>query len=243
MHDGAIPGLSAEVYFLPDDNVGIVALANGDAKHQYELALIYRIIEDFLGLERKESERILHELHTHTADSKGQQADRSRTSEFGAKPTTPLSLPLHHYAGTYYDPGYGNLTFCAPTPHPSPACAPVLGAWAAFANVTDPATNELYVAVSSVWISHIRLTHTDGDAFGLSGTYLFPEGFGKDRSPFMSSETADTVGTVTFWVRDAGGPQASIIGAAINGFVGEQTERQRLGGSLAETAEVWLQRV
>jgi hypothetical protein len=243
MHSGGLPGFSTEVYFSPDDNLGIIAIANGDGRHYYELALVYRIIEDFLGLERKESARILHQLRGHSIDSEMHQSNHSITSAVGAKPTTPLSLPLHQYAGTYSDPGYGNLTLCTPTPHPSPACAPVLAAWAPFWNVTDPAADVLFAAISSVWISHILLVHKDGDTFSLDGTYLFPEGFGKDKSPFMTSEIVGTSATVTFWVKHADEQQASVVGAAINGFVGEQTERQRLGGSLAETAEVWLQKV
>lgn len=47
------------VFFLPDGGLSIVVLSNGDNKHDQELVAYYRIIEDLLGLERKESERLI----------------------------------------------------------------------------------------------------------------------------------------------------------------------------------------
>lgn len=63
--------------------------------------------------------------------------------------------------------------------------------------------------------------------------YLLPDGYGKDRRPFMT----DSVAMVIFGVE--GG---QVVGAVINEFAGEMTERQRAGGSLEETAEIWLRK-
>lgn len=51
-HSGAIPGFSTRVTFLPDDGLGIVVLANADEKAAANEAIVYRIIEDVLGLQR-----------------------------------------------------------------------------------------------------------------------------------------------------------------------------------------------
>lgn len=236
MHSGGIPGFSSVVTFWPNSDIATVVLANGGAKHQYELALTYRIVEDFLGLKRRESERLLATLRSIVANKTSSGA--SFTRPHSARPPT---LSLIEYAGTYHDPGYGNLTLCPPTPHPSDACAPVLASWSHFENVSDTSAPVLYTTLSSVWAANAQLTHRDKDVFSLGATDLFPHGFGKDKSPFML-EDIDAIDeaplTVEFRVEDG-----RVLGAAVNGFVGEVTERKRMGGSVVETAEVWLEKV
>lgn len=231
-HAGGIVGISAEVVLAPSDGLGIVALANADEKHAQEFAVIYRIIEDYVGLERKESERIIASLGL------GHEPQTRSTTPTDPSPQTPLTLPLTSYAGEYYDPGYGTYVLCAPTTHPSPPCTDVLAAWAPFENVSDPASPTLYAAISSPWYSHIRLAHQHGDTFGVNGIWPFPHGYGRDQSPFVVGDLGNTPITGEFWVREG-----RVVGFAMNGFVGELTEQQRLGGTVAETAEVWFNRV
>ncbi|THH28151.1 hypothetical protein EUX98_g6035 [Antrodiella citrinella] len=50
-HSGGIPGFSTLVEFLPADDLGIVVLANADAKFQATLQLLTRIIDEALGLD------------------------------------------------------------------------------------------------------------------------------------------------------------------------------------------------
>ena len=224
---------------MPDVGLGAIAVANGDDKHDYELALLFRIIEDFLNLERKESSRLVKKLIGQPTVT----GTNSRVATSKAKtPIVALSVPLDYYAGTYYDPGYGNITFCSPTPHPSTLCTPVLEAWSYFENTTNRGADVLYASIATVWISHLRLTHQSNNTFRLDGTYLFPHGYGRDTSPFQTSDTPETYATVEFWVEGTGA-EAKVFGAAINGFAKEMTERQRVGGNLADTAEIWLERV
>lgn len=245
-HAGSVPGFSAEIYVLPADGVAVVALSNGDMKHGYEQAVILRIIEDLLGLERIESERIIAKLREENAVT--QETGESVTLGKAAIAQSPLSLPLHQYAGRYYDSGYDNLTLCARTSHPPPECSDVLSAWSAFENVTDAESLVLYASVSSSWITHFRFSHRSGDTFDLEAAYLFPRGYGKDKSPFQTAENEGPIATVEFVVRGGSAGQgmqesgAAIVGAALRGFVGETTERQRVGGSVADTAEIWWEK-
>lgn len=229
-HSGSFPGFSAETVFLPDDNLGIVTLANGDEKHKQELAVIYRIIEDYLRLPHKESERLSNETFTSNETAKPIPA--------AADNKTSLTLSLGDYAGHYYDPGYGSLTFCAPSPSPPPECTSVLHDFAHFYDTANSSTPELYTTISAVWISHFRLAHKFADVFELHGTFLFPHGYGEDTSPFETNETGERPPTAEFWVEDG-----KVKGIALNGLVGETTERQRTGGSIEDTAEVWLEKV
>lgn len=205
--------------------------------HKQELALIYRIIENYLKLDKKESIRLT------TSSAQVDQASLPYKYPTVTISTTnaPLTLPLERYVGHYYDPGYGAFALCAATPSPTPECSSILDAFAPFYSVRDPPTNStptLYTAISSTWISHLRLSHKDGDTFDLHGTFLFPNGYGKNKKPFQTEETGETAALAEFWVRDG-----EVVGLALNGFVGETTERQRLGGSIADKAEIWLRKL
>lgn len=226
------------MFFLPNSGLGIVTLANGDGKHQQELAVVYRIIEDFLGLEHKESDRM---LEIALQDKGRQKEDRDEDSTKEIASPAPPSLPLEAYAGTYFDPGYGKFTLCAPSADPSEACEDILRKWSFFENTTDATRAVLYTAIGSAWNTHLRLEHKDGDKFALSGTALFPEGYGKDKSPFRLEE-GDAAAPAEFMVED-GTEGAKVLGVALNGLVGETTEAQRIGGTIEQTAEIWLKRV
>ena len=238
-HSGAIPGFSAQVLVLPSDKVGVVALANVERVHTQELAIIYRVIEDLLKLPRKESERL--SSISSTSDPK---SSRPSPADLTPAPThkSPIFLSVAKYAGNYYDPGYGMLTFCAPTPTPSTDCTIVLSSFSPFYNVYSNATPELYASISSPWISHIRLVHRSENVFAFHGTFLFPNGYGKDTSPFqveLTDASDDTTARIEFVVEDG-----KVKGFAMNGFIDETPEMRRgTGENIAETAEVWFQKL
>ncbi|KZT55799.1 beta-lactamase/transpeptidase-like protein [Calocera cornea HHB12733] len=51
-HGGGARGISTALLFLPNDGVGVVALCNGNNQHPALFALVFRIIEESLGLKR-----------------------------------------------------------------------------------------------------------------------------------------------------------------------------------------------
>ncbi len=51
-HAGAIPGFSSSVTFFPNDGLGVAVLMNSADKAMVNEALVLRIAEDVLGLER-----------------------------------------------------------------------------------------------------------------------------------------------------------------------------------------------
>ena len=50
-HFGAIPGFSLLVAFLPEDNLGVVLLANMDEKQNDNMEVLYRVINEALSLQ------------------------------------------------------------------------------------------------------------------------------------------------------------------------------------------------
>lgn len=128
------------------------------------------------------------------------------------------------------------------TPSDPPECIDVLKEWSAFENTADATRPVLFATSPSMWTSHLRLAHQESDTFSVSAVHLFPDGYGKDKSPFQM-EANEMAVTTEFWVKSEGSADASVVGVAINGLVGETTERQRIGSTLEETAEIWLVKV
>lgn len=79
--------------------------------------------------------------------------------------------------------------------------------------------------------------HNDANVFDFYGTFLFPQGYGKDKTPFETWEAGTSL-KAEFWVE-----KGRVIGLALNGLAGEETESQRLGGSITDTAEIWMEKM
>lgn len=222
--------------FLPSDNLGLVVLVNTDDKQDYGLAVIYRIVEDFLGLPRVHSSRLVADLQ-----SKADKQIQNTTSICGSVIQSAAPLALDEYTGVYTSPGYPNITVCAPTSH-SVECELALED---FAHLEDlDRSQSLYLIFPTIWLSNGRLRHTRDNIFGLSVTALFPHGYGKDTSPFeiWNPMEPDTI-FAEFVVEASEGGHTEVVGMAVNGLVDELTERQRMGGSIEETAEIYFVKV
>lgn len=148
--------------------------------------------------------------------------------------------PLDMYAGTYADEGYGAFTLCART-STSHYCDSVMETFLAVnSSALDkpvligrwPRTWGEYVHGAPTKVEH-RFVFNIGN--------LYPEGYGQDTTPFESSLLGD---------EDPNGPfiefvveGKKVVGFGLFGTIGEETERQRLGKSVEERAEVWFRRV
>lgn len=213
------------------------------------MAAIYRIVEDYLGLKRTHSSRLLslrrQEARTSSSSHNITLHNRVNTTEDSTVRLSP-PLPLEEYAGTYVDPGYPNITFCAPNAvGNSLECQFALEQFAHLENVTHSQT--LYIIIPSIWLSHGRAHYKETEGrthvFGLSGTYLFPHGYGKDTSPFETWHEGDNEVALEFVLEEEEAGKVRVVGAGLRGLVGEMTERERIGGSVQETAEVWFVKV
>ncbi|KAI1078880.1 beta-lactamase/transpeptidase-like protein [Whalleya microplaca] len=111
MHGGGMETHGAEVYFFPDLEYGVVALANTAVTSNFlgrELA--WKLIDDRLGVPegerfdwagraRQSLERKLAEPNTAVQELYPDRAD----------PPLPRRLPLEDYLGTYFHPAYRNV--------------------------------------------------------------------------------------------------------------------------------------
>ena len=235
-HGGSIPGISTYIYWLPGTNIGIITLSNTHSVYVQEWAIIYRIIEDYLDLQRTHSERLLKLL-----DEASIKAENTTPTTSNETTDSSWLLPLEAYAGKYADPGYPTLTLCVPS-STSPECRLALESFAHFENVTAT-TDTLYAIFPSLWFSHARLRRREGNTFGLSSTFLFPHGYGKDTTPFELGMVGDAEATVEFVFEPTEARMVEPIGMGIRGLVGETTNRERAGGSVEKISEVYFTKV
>ncbi|UYP47287.1 D-aminopeptidase [Candidatus Lokiarchaeum ossiferum] len=101
-HTGGIDGFNSQVTFLPDNNIGIVVLANEYPSILHK-AVSNEILDIILDLERWD----WMEESTKTRDSvKNAQRDMKKLILNSAKQHTHPSFPLTEYKGKYKHPGY-----------------------------------------------------------------------------------------------------------------------------------------
>ncbi|KAL4251706.1 class-A beta-lactamase family protein [Abortiporus biennis] len=242
-HNGGIPGFITETVFMPFDGLAVVAFVNQDAPAPAFAAI--RIIEDFFDLKRSvpSDDQLLPDINMlmqlmsrlSMTDIPGRFLRQTFLKIpdlvfFGQKAssggdTRSPRLPLEAYAGTYENPGYDSFTLCAPqnladdsSPEDDTYCSSVLSSFAKVYPSKPPSSSSttLYGAWDRAWSSHLRLTHRDQEAFSLSVLSLFPDGFGKDKSPFSCSSRDDLVVNAEFVLSEDG---KSVEGLAIpHGF-------------------------
>ncbi|KAI0343583.1 beta-lactamase/transpeptidase-like protein [Trametopsis cervina] len=235
-HAGGSPGVSSQVAFLPSAKVGVVVLCNASGKADQSVAILYRILEDFLGLRRVASAR-------YAALAARDVLTREASPPPGASPPAKQNSDerissLEIYDGTYANIAYPNVTICAPTTtERSPTCKDVFDNFGRLED-TSASQDTLYVAIPSIWSTHARLHRVEGDRFRLAGTYILPNGYGADKSPFELKEIEEFVANVEFVVE-----KGRVIGFAQYHISGVVSERRRRGGTPQETADVWFERV
>ena len=104
-HGGNIDGMTALVAFMPDENLGVVALTNMNGSPLPNL-VVFDVFDRYLG--RPSKDRV-----TEIVKARERQAARARQMEAEAeskrvKGTSP-SLPLEKYAGAYADSANGTM--------------------------------------------------------------------------------------------------------------------------------------
>ncbi len=105
-HSGGIDGFSTLTTFLPNDNIGLVVLANLSGAPVPGI-LTYNVIDRLLGLDEVPwSERFMKDHNeTKEAEQKGKEK-----SESDVAPGTKPSHSLETYTGDYTHPGYGTIS-------------------------------------------------------------------------------------------------------------------------------------
>ncbi|KAG2141556.1 beta-lactamase/transpeptidase-like protein [Suillus cothurnatus] len=101
-----------------------------------------------------------------------------------------------------------------------------------------PQSVQLLAAWPRIWASHIRGVHQSGNTFNVQYTSLYPEGYGRDTTPFETAEIGTSEATAEFVVEDG-----KVVGFGLVGLVGQLTERERTHTTVKDRAEVWFDKV
>ncbi|KAG2362374.1 beta-lactamase/transpeptidase-like protein [Suillus spraguei] len=127
-----------------------------------------------------------------------------------------LELALEEFSGTYTDAGYGAITFCTPSGNSS-YCQDVISDFATVDAGKSSAPQS--VQLLAEWPRY---------------TSLFPEGYGRDSTPF---ETEFFEATAEFVVENG-----KVIGFGF-GLLDQLTERERTHTTVKDRADVWFDKV
>ncbi|KAI0753784.1 beta-lactamase/transpeptidase-like protein [Fomes fomentarius] len=190
-HDGGFPGFVSRVMVLLDDNLALVSLANTDLPVQaiIPLAIIQSLLEPNASYDP------LADLPTGSSSSTPPSDPRANCSSSPA-------IPIERFAGTYVNPGYGNVTFCAPSQaNISSYCKDALFD---FASISADGTNEPHtlVAVSPRIATHVSMQRTclpcsasDGqllqtERLVLNFQSIYSRGYGRNTAPFTEPRTS-----------------------------------------------------
>ena len=172
---------------------------------------------------------------TPTDASSSSPSPKVSTTEFSAQ---NLTLSLDALAGTYANPGYGSFTLCSPS-SPSSYCAGVQSDFSVVDSVRgNTGSKDLLAEWPRAWSSHVRLRHQQGSIFEIYFTSLYPNGYGKDTTPFETKETGSAEGLAEFVIEDG-----KVVGFGISGLVDQLTERARKYETVQDRAEAWFDKV
>lgn len=169
---------------------------------------------------------------------------QSKTAPTDANPETQRSLTDLDFAGVYTNPGYGTFELCS-VQGSSDYCTSTRSAFDRVDKYTgdyNPSDLQLVAAWPRFWATHIRLRPVEEHAkytFSSNFTTLYTDGYGNDETPFEVSLTAP--GTEARFVVD----DKEVLGFGLFGTVDYVgcTERERVGRSVQEQADTWLERV
>jgi hypothetical protein len=153
--------------------------------------------------------------------------------------TIGLELALEEFSGTYNSPGYGSFTFCSPSSSSS-YCHKVITDFTVVdtAKSNAPSSPQLLAAWPRVWASHIRAMHQSGNKFLVQWTSLFPDGYGRDNTPFETAEIGTSEAPAEFVVEDG-----KVVGFGLFGLVDQLTEKERTQTTVKGRADVWFDKV
>jgi len=215
---------------VPEDAVGLVVFSDSENTISAIDAVGKRIFRAAFGLAEQSSDRKRVSFTSGAERSSRNGLESSKTMSMSEG-----SLPGIDFTGAYAAPGYGpGFTLCN-TSRTSHHCLQTLKTLRASLGPDFIRSADLFAARPRLWCSHILLQHLNGTLFSLSTLNPFPEGHGRDDTPF---ELGMGVLEELQWVECVveGG---EVVGCGLFGTVlgSQRTIRERKGGNIEQKAE------
>ncbi|KAL6890757.1 beta-lactamase/transpeptidase-like protein [Trichoderma evansii] len=117
-HSGGVHAFGSEVYWFPEAQYGVVVFGNTAISQPPEEIIAWKLIDDKLGIPEKD--RADYGAKWDKAKKQLAWLYENAVDVIYPKrpdPALPSPLAVSEFVGTYYDPGYGNITL-REEPHP-----------------------------------------------------------------------------------------------------------------------------
>ncbi len=224
MHTGGDPGVSTVIVAALEDGISIVVLANANAKGSALSNIILGVAEKAFGAGN--SSNIPPTNNSVTSRSILPRDARVIARANGAGAPSYLDL-----AGTYYSTGYGTFVLCS-VRSSSPSCQSVLDDFRAVNKSISATSTDLFSFINTVNSKHAQLTYANANKYLLSLGTIYPEGYGKNTTPFSTLAPA----TIAQFAVENG----KVVGFGFN--VSDVSEFTH-GETVEETSQVWFVKV
>ena len=224
MHEGAAPGVSAVTVAAIEDGLAVVLLANADAKQPSMIDIALLVAEKAFSLGSGiPSSSPSANTSTLKRTTNNPQRRAGATSRAGGTAAPHYDVDL---AGAYYNSGYGTAVLCGVHSSSSP-CQSILDAFRSVDKSLSANSTDLFVSWKTTWSSYLRFTHTTGSQYTVYSGLIYPEGYGRNSTPFL---TQSTIGLATFVMKNK-----SVVGFGITGISGVNRS-----GPVEEASDVWF---
>jgi hypothetical protein len=219
--------VSAVIAVGPEDGIGFVALANADSKQPAleGIALLVAQIAFGFGTGNSSSSSSAN------ASIASRNADLQRRTASGVTPRSqsPAALYDIDLAGTYFNEGYGTAVLCS-VHSTSPSCQSVLDDFQSIDKSISSNSSDIFFSWITTFSSHIRFAHVNDTQFIIYSGFIYPEGYGKNSTPFS---TLSPGGLATFVVENK-----AVVGLGISGISGVVRT-----GPVEQASDVWFVKV
>jgi hypothetical protein len=213
--------VSTFIAAAPEDGIGLIVLTNADSKEDaIANTIATQVAEKALGSENSSPAAVTRRSH--------QPAPRHVGVTLTARGDD--GPPHVDLTGTYYNAGYGTAELCC-VHSTSPSCESVLGAFRSI----DPSlstSTDLFASWVTLFSTHLRVTYTNDSQYLVSIGSIYPQGYGKNSTPFS---TLYPVATAEFVVE-----YEKVVGFGWNNIGDEDEDDVNPAGSVQETSEVWF---
>ena len=214
--------MSSLIVAAPEDGIGIIILVNADSKGTAALTILEKAAEIAFSSANSSSSPPANQSTIVSRSTRPQHAHvtaRADSSE------TPSYLDL---AGTYYSTGYGEVVLC--DVNSSSSCESVLDDFRSLNKSLSPA--DLFASWNSPWVSRVQFTYTSANQYLISLGAIYPEGYGKNTTPFSTLSP----GTIA---------QFEVENGIVIGFGFNDTDVSDLtwAGSVESSSVVWFAKV
>ena len=214
--------MSTIVVAALEDGIGIVVLVNADTKGLSIEKIIVGVADKVFGARNSSNSESAPANDSITSRSiLPRDSDMTTRADSAG---TPRSLDL---AGTYHSTGYGTVVLCS-VDSSSPSCQSVLDDFRAVNESISSNSTDLFASFNTLYSKHAHLTYTNASRYLISLGTIYPEGYGKNSTPFS---TLEPVTTAEFAVENG-----KIVGFGFNDSVTDLTH----GLSVEEASQVWF---